>query len=98
MQRTMRAFWVLTPQRIAVAAVTPVERHARKRAERAKVTIPEDGIRVVTLRRPEANPTSGDRLVDWSHRWIGTGHWRNQWYPPDETHRPKWIDAYEKGP
>lgn len=94
----LQAFWILSGQRIAKADSRPVERHSRKRAERAGFSIPEDGIRVVTLRRPETGPTPASGLVDWSHRWIVSGHWRNQWYPSQEEHRPKWIDAYEKGP
>ena len=31
-------------------------------------------------------------------RWIVDGHWRNPWYPASETHRPRYIDAYVKGP
>lgn len=35
---------------------------------------------------------------DWSHRWLVSGHWRNQWYPSEGVHRPIWIDAFVKGP
>ena len=35
---------------------------------------------------------------DWSHRWLVSGHWRNQWYPSEGVRRPIWIDAFVKGP
>jgi hypothetical protein len=52
----------------------------------------------VTLRRIEQRHDTGNKLVDWSHRWIVQGHWRNQWYARAGEHRPKWIDPYPKGP
>jgi hypothetical protein len=58
--------------------------------------------RVIELRRPtsrEADP-DGERSrdVNWTHRWIVGGHWRQQWYPSIGGHRQRWIGAYEKGP
>jgi hypothetical protein len=56
-------------------------------------------LNVVTLRRPESN-RSGDSesSVEWSHRWLVNGHWRNQWYPSLETHRLIWVNPHVKGP
>ena len=98
--RMVVAFWLLCQQRIVRSQKTPVERHARKRAERAKVNV-EDGIRVITLRREMPKPTSGAAQsveVHWSHRWIVSEHTRNQWYPTLGMHLPITIEAYEKGP
>jgi hypothetical protein len=100
MARLIMAFWLLSQQRIAQAQVRQVTRPGRRRAERARFELPEDGIRVVTLRRlvsesvAEAVPID----VDWSHRWIVGGHWRQQWYPTRDEHRPLWIAPYVKGP
>lgn len=97
LDRLLQSFWVLSSQRIAVAETQLVDRHMRKRA--AKVGhVPEDGIRVVTLRRPTQEQTGGSRLVEWSCRWVVSGHWREQWYAKSEEHRPVWIAPYPKGP
>lgn len=54
---------------------------------------------VITLRRPkvtESHEEAGAR--DWSCRWIVNPFWRNQWYPKEQRHKPKFIHAYVKGP
>jgi hypothetical protein len=57
-------------------------------------------INLVTLRSPVTQPKTGNgtREVDWSCRWIVRSHWRNQFYPGEKRHNPKWIPAYVKGP
>lgn len=42
--------------------------------------------------------TDGSTLIEWSHRWIVSGHWRNQWYPSSGTHELTYILPYVKGP
>jgi hypothetical protein len=98
--RLIMAFWLLSQQRIAQAQTRQVTRSARRRAERAKFELPEDGIRVVTLRRLVSEPAAAALPVDvdWSHRWIVGGHWRQHWYPSLDDHRPLWIAPYVKGP
>nr|WP_207205353.1 translation initiation factor IF-2 N-terminal domain-containing protein [Microbacterium protaetiae] len=32
------------------------------------------------------------------HRWKVQGHYRRQWYPSEQIHRPKWIEEHEAGP
>ena len=76
-------------------------RPARKRNARAGR--PEAEIRVIRLRKAEHARTrrAPDEEPDeplWSHRWIVEGHWRNQWYPSMQAHRPKWIPRHVKGP
>lgn len=75
-------------------------RHARKRCVRTKHA--EPSIHVVQLRRAlsrahHAPPGDGPGQ-EWTHRWLVRGHWRNQWYPSTQTHRPKFIPSYVKGP
>jgi hypothetical protein len=48
-------------------------------------------------RRDEALP-DGRPLREYSHRWMVQGHWRNQWYPSMQDHRPKYIPPHIKGP
>lgn len=74
------------------------DRHLGKRAARAIGHVPE--IHVIHLRRAASRSDSepGDGNVEWSHRWLVRGHWRNQWYPSLQTHKPRWIAEYVKGP
>ena len=48
-----------------------------------------------TVSDPDAEAGSGRRL---HVRHVVRGHWRQQWYPSTESHRPRWIASYLKGP
>lgn len=80
-------------------AVERLDRPERRRMQ--KQNIPEPELRIITLRKRESESSShndpADR-VDWSCRWIVGGHWRKQWYPSSQTHRPVFIVPYVKGP
>jgi hypothetical protein len=91
------ASWAFLDQRIAVEERAPVERHARKRAERLDV---DPVVHVVRLRKPERRADAGDaeRDVEWSCQWLVRGHWRNQWHPRMQRHAPVWITPHIKGP
>jgi hypothetical protein len=78
-------------------------RGVRRRRERAHVNIPLEGVRVITLRRARENVPAGvphdSEDGDWySYRFLVRGHWRNQWYPSQGRHAPKWIEPFVKGP
>lgn len=57
-------------------------------------------VSVIDMRRYEPRPHAKSniprRITD--HRWVVSGHWRNQWYPKRGLHRPKWIPGHVKGP
>jgi hypothetical protein len=96
-------FWTLIQQRIGLPQKVRMSRAARRRAEREMAFPPEFGeIRVIALRRVNRHSfddrDSDSEGVDWSHRWIVGGHWRNQWYPSIDDHRQIWINPYIKGP
>lgn len=55
-------------------------------------------VRIVTLRKKEHNQSGDNGSVDWQHQWIVSGHWRKQWYPSTESHKPLYIQPYLKGP
>lgn len=103
--RTMPAFRLLASALLLIEQriITPAERRevanraARKRLSRGRGTLP--AVRVVRLVE-RSTPTASDesRPVDWSHRWMVRGHWRNQWYPKTRTHRPVYVLPYVKGP
>lgn len=101
-RRGMYAFWHLLS-----SYVFPIKasRGARRRWEREfpNLTKPDYGtIKHVTLRR--AQQTSGTRQGsgmgerEYSHRFMVRGHWRKQWYPSIEAHKPIWINPHVRGP
>lgn len=98
----MRALWVLMRQRLTTTTAHTAPRQMRRRFEREDHNNlwADRQIKVITLRRIEyqSKDDSETQMIDWSHRWVVEGHWRNQWYPSLEQHRLKWIAAYIKGP
>lgn len=93
----MQVFFRLTMQYVAERSVMQPPRPARRRAERA--SFPSKNVVVVRLRRPRGQRlTESEHDVEWSCRWIVSGHWRKQWYPSLNAHRQVWISGYVKGP
>lgn len=95
LKRFVLASSALMRQRIFLTAeLTPI------RAERKRLTadgLPIDPVRTIELRTAQARAT-GTLDVAWSHRWIVSGHWREQWYASLKEHRTIWIPSYVKGP
>lgn len=89
--------------------VERASRPTRRRIERQGV-LPEHGeIRVVRLRKSETyykeaeeqgkgGAAGEEPSIEWTHRWVVSGHWRNQWYPSTQSHSLIWIDPHVKGP
>lgn len=82
------------------------QQHKPDRAEgRAlrRASMPDDGVTLVSLRRQY---TPQDRDADaggdgrrYRHRWIVSGHWRNQAHGPARSlRRQTWVPAHVKGP
>lgn len=97
----VQALLRLSMQKMTVRTGTAYPRAARRRAERAGLSLdPDDMIMVITLRRPK-NKYNGDGEgdpINYTHRWIVGGHWRNQYYPSLGMHRQIYISDYVKGP
>lgn len=92
----MQTCWLLMQQTLAVETTVEPDRAARKRLKRAGR---EPGaVRVIELRRPQGGGGAGDGDRDYHHRWVVRGHWRQQWFPKREVHRPVWIAPHIKGP
>lgn len=97
--RWVYAAFYLMAQRLAMNVQHNTDRHTRRRGERDKLPV-TPFIRVVTLRRLEEaraksnNPSS----VEFNWQWEVRGHWRNQYFPSENVHKPVWIEAYIKGP
>lgn len=76
-----------------------IPRALQRRA--SKVTPVDPVVRVIQLRSRQneiGKPDGESTSVEWASRWVVRGHWRNQWYPSQETHKPVWIAPYVKGP
>lgn len=98
--RILSALWLLVQQKVAVRKVThPARADVRRWGREHDRPIPE--VTVIELRRPLQTSPHEDTPqadVDWSHRWIVDGHWRNQWHPRLNAHVPTWIAPHVKGP
>lgn len=57
-------------------------------------------VSVVSLRYEdtEASDSRDGSEIDHAYRWWVRGHWRNQFYPSDGSHRMIWVDRHSKGP
>ena len=71
-------------------------RQARRDLERKGKPVPK--VTVVRLRRTMREQSTGESDVEWHHRWMVRGHWRRQWYPSEQEHKPIYIAAFIKGP
>lgn len=91
----IKSVWLLMRQPLAAQEDVEYDRAARKRL--ARKAIEPRPVRVITLRRP-ASSGPGDSDREYHHQWIVRGHWRQQWYPSREVHRPVWIAPHIKGP
>lgn len=95
----LAALWTLSGQSaISDSRPAVAGRHARRRCLRAGLPPEATSMRVVELRRQSSRDGGDGGSVDYSHRWIVSGHWRNQWMPSIETHRLQWIAPHVKGP
>jgi hypothetical protein len=95
--RALKSAWLLMQQPLAECSEVGADRAARKRLRRAGQE--PKSVRVVDLRRPKHTGTSnGESGREYHHQWIVRGHWRQQWYPAREVHRPVWIAPHVKGP
>jgi hypothetical protein len=96
----VRTVWTLMQQPIVTTARAELQRFDRRRLKRAgEDDDPE--VRIVQLRRAKVegrDGTDGDGSREYHHQWLVNGHWRQQWYPSRNTHRPVWVAPYVKGP
>lgn len=102
--RMLMATFLMMRQPMVTTDDTPVPRPERRRQQKAGLR-PDKAVRLVQVRRPERTPEARDAGMpdghatrNWQHSWIVRGFWRNQWYPAQGRHHPKWIAPYVKGP
>jgi hypothetical protein len=97
--RTLISTWLLMGQPIVSSDPQPLSRQIRRGLERAGKPVPK--VRVVKLRRAaEPHRESLDDITGrtYKHQWVVRGHWRNQYYPSRNDHRPVYVPSHIKGP
>lgn len=97
-QRPVQCLFRLMQQTIATRTQIEAPRAFRHRWKRANLLAKK--VTVIRLRRPAwvAPDNHVPKPVEWSHRWLVAGHWRNQPYPTLGITRQIWISPYIKGP
>jgi len=99
---TLWASWTLMQQpTVADRQRAEVDRAIRRSYGRAGRPAPE--VTIVDLRRVYRPPRERDPdeppSRQYRHRWVVSGHWRDQPYGPGGTlRRRQWIPSYIKGP
>lgn len=81
-------FWRLCQQTLAAREYVHPDRHLAKRM--VKREFAKSPVTVITLRRRAQRHEEG-RTVEWDHRWLRRGHWRQQWYGSGENRYQKAI-------
>jgi hypothetical protein len=91
----VQCFWRLMSQ--LVMTPEPLPRQARRQRQRAQRI---DTVKVLHLRRYRHKNDHEGPGVEYSHRFIVEGHWRNQPYGPraNPEYKQIWISPYVKGP
>jgi len=98
MHKFPRALFALLNSSVATVTTERAQRAARRQLERANSPLTGDVV-VIRLRRAHAEGTTpGESAVEWSRRWIVSGHWRKAWRPSVKAHRLVWIAPFVKGP
>lgn len=102
-RRILAAFLLLSQQESLVSTTeTPPARPVQKRLDRKK--IPTDlhmnhNVRLVNIHARHRPPTGTARTVEWTKRWIVSGHWRQQaWGEGRQLRKPVYIAPHVKGP
>ncbi|MDE2103062.1 MAG: hypothetical protein KGL39_37805 [Patescibacteria group bacterium] len=103
-----QSFAAFVTQKVVTTTVAATSRAFQRRHTR-NGRLPR--IQMIELRRRTSAPHAADEqtnmelapLMDstgsrYDHRWLVSGHWRNQWYPSFNGHRQIWIQPYVKGP
>jgi hypothetical protein len=95
----VRAAWRLMQQPLAAHETEHADRAARHRLARAG--LPDTGVRVVRIRRPQRPAGRSETADGREHdvQWWVSGHWRRYWCGPGRA-RPedRWIAPYLAGP
>lgn len=92
------AFWRLIQQPFVSRISETLDRGSQRRLARGAV-LPATTTMITIRKSPSRHADGGEGgPVDWQHRWLVRGHWRQQWYPSQQRHAPLFIPPYVKGP
>ena len=98
-------FWTIMQAAAAPASYLP--RRVRRSLDRSSAKMPGSrshmgNLWVVDLPRPKPEttvmPETAGNGQKHSYRYPVRGHWREQWYPSVQSHKPIWIDEHVRGP
>lgn len=95
------SFLTFINETITTRRVVEPSRAARRRFQSQTRQDDVQPIQVIELRRRQYETVEREgesEHRDYSCQWVVRGHWRNQWYPSQGRHQPKWITPYVKGP
>jgi hypothetical protein len=97
--RRLWTLWAIIRGEMGINATrSGLPRPARRRLGRAGYGDIQT-VTICTLPRPSREEAGGSAGgVNWTHRWIVSGHWCNHWWPKQQVHKPRWISPYVKGP
>lgn len=97
--KVFAATMALMEQHIVSADRVTLNRTDRKRLDR-EGWIHEPTVRVVKLRRVARgeHEHDGGKAYELTCQFVVRGHWRNQFYPSTNEHRPLFVLPYWKGP
>ncbi|MFE9424149.1 hypothetical protein ACFYNO_14420 [Kitasatospora sp. NPDC006697] len=98
-ERALVVTWLLMGQPLTSELSVEPSRAAAKRLHRVAPDLATT-VRYTHLRHgaPSREPVKDGAGVVYRHQWVVRGHWRSQWYPARQTHRPIWIADHVKGP
>lgn len=93
------ATWLLIGQSLATVTAAPDPRPVDARRLRRRGH-PASSARIVSVTAATHPPAAvGAAGREYLHRWLVSGHWRQQpWGPGGRYRRPKWIEPHMKGP
>jgi hypothetical protein len=90
------ALWSMLNQTITDVSEGEVKRAKRDQIRKARIP---GRVTVIQLRRLEGvSRGAGETQVEWQHRWMVRGHWRNQAFGTGRSERRRiWIHPFWKG-
>jgi hypothetical protein len=89
---------MLLMQQPGVANVSDDKMSKKDLAGLRRRRLDPSAVRVIELRRKYTATGGGASGREYHSRWVVRGHWRNQWYPSRDGHKPIWIAPHVKGP
>lgn len=94
--------WLLTTWRLMQQTIVDVreeEPNRQFKRQMMRKNRPDQKVSVIALRHQKKS-SDGQSDIEWTHRWLVRGHWRNQPYKGSDgqtEYRYIWIHPYIKG-